>query len=37
MKKIKINKENQKDKEITDHNTIGIKDKLLFKHQFLKP
>ncbi len=37
MKQNKINKENQKDKEKTDHNTIGIEDKLLFKRQFLKP
>jgi hypothetical protein len=37
MKKNKKDKENQKDKEIIGHNTIGIKDKLLFKHQCLKP
>ena len=37
IKKHKINKENQKDKEMIDLNTIGTKDKLLFKHQCLKP
>ena len=37
MKKYKINKKNKKDNEIIDLNIIGTEDKLLFKHQYLKP